>query len=109
MRWTTATRASALFRWRLTAAWRVMVNLPFGRGRLFQAVQSRPLPDWADEFDCRSWAQFFLKYIVSHPAVTCAIPGTAQAKYVPDNLGAARGRLPDAPMRRRMEQFIDKV
>jgi aryl-alcohol dehydrogenase-like predicted oxidoreductase len=87
----------------------VMVNLPFGRGRLFRAVQNRPLPEWAAEFDCRSWAQFFLKYIVSHPAVTCAIPGTAQTKYVPDNLGAARGRLPDAPMRRRMEEFIDKV
>ena len=87
----------------------VMVNLPFGRGRLFRAVQNRQLPEWAAEFDCRSWAQFFLKYIVSHPAVTCAIPGTAQTKYVPDNLGAARGRLPDARMRRRMEEFIDKV
>ena len=87
----------------------VMINLPFGRGRLFQAVQNRQLPEWAAEFDCRSWAQFFLKYIVSHPAVTCAIPGTAQTKYVPDNLGAARGRLPDARMRRRMEEFIDKV
>ena len=87
----------------------VMVNLPFGRGRLFQAVQNTQLPAWAAEFDCRSWAQFFLKYIVSHPAITCAIPGTAQTKYVPDNLGAARGRLPDARMRRRMEEFIDKV
>ena len=87
----------------------VMVNLPLGRGRLFQAVQNRQLPEWAGEFDCRSWAQFFLKYIVSHPAITCAIPGTAQTKYVPDNLGAARGRLPDAPMRRRMEEFIDKL
>ena len=87
----------------------VMINLPFGRGRLFRAVQNRQLPEWAAEFDCRSWAQFFLKYIVSHPAVTCAIPGTAQTKYVPDNLGAARGRLPDARMRKRMEEFIGKV
>jgi aryl-alcohol dehydrogenase-like predicted oxidoreductase len=87
----------------------VMINLPFGRGRLFRAVQNRPLPAWAGEFDCRSWAQFFLKYIVSHPAVTCAIPGTAQTKYVADNLGAARGRLPDAGMRKRMEEFIDKA
>ncbi len=87
----------------------VMVNLPFGRGRLFRAVQNRQLPEWAAEFDCRSWAQFFLKYIVSHPAVTCAIPGTAQTKYGPDNRGAARGRLPDARMRRRMEEFIDKA
>ena len=87
----------------------VMINLPFGRGRLFNAVQGKKLPDWAGEFDCRSWAQFFLKYIVSHPAITCAVPGMAQAKYVVDNLGAARGRLPDAGTRRKMEQFIDTV
>jgi aryl-alcohol dehydrogenase-like predicted oxidoreductase len=85
----------------------VMINLPFGRGRLFNAVQGKQLPPWAAEFDCATWAQFFLKYIVSHPAVTCAVPGTAQVKYVADNLGAARGRLPDAAMRRRMENFID--
>lgn len=87
----------------------VLVNLPLGRGRLFREVRSRPLPDWAAEFNCHSWAQFFLKYIVSHPAVTCAIPGTARTKYVADNLGAARGRLPDAAMRKRMEAFIDKI
>jgi len=87
----------------------VMINLPFGRGRLFNAVQGKKLPEWASEFDCQSWAQFFLKYIVSHPAITCAVPGMAQAKYVIDNLGAARGRLPDAATRRRMEQFIDTV
>lgn len=85
----------------------VMINLPFGRSRLFNAVQGRPLPPWASEFDCRSWAQFFLKYIVSHPAVTCAAPGMAKAEYAEDNMGAARGRLPDAAMRRRMETFID--
>ena len=87
----------------------VMINLPFGRGRLFNAVQGKKLPEWASEFDCQTWAQFFLKYIVSHPAITCAVPGMAQAKYVDDNLGAARGRLPDAAMRRKMEQFIDNV
>jgi aryl-alcohol dehydrogenase-like predicted oxidoreductase len=87
----------------------VMINLPFGRGRLFSAVQNKKLPDWASEFDCISWAQFFLKYIVSHPAVTCAVPGMAKAEYVIDNAGAARGRLPDAAMRRRMENFIDGV
>lgn len=87
----------------------VMINLPFGRGRLFNAVQNKKLPEWAGEFDCASWAQFFLKYIVSHPAVTCAVPGMAKAEYVVDNVGAARGRLPDAAMRRRMEQFIDGV
>jgi aryl-alcohol dehydrogenase-like predicted oxidoreductase len=85
----------------------VMINLPFGRGRLFQAVQGQRLPPWASEFDCSSWAQFFLKYIVSHPAVTCAVPGTAKVDYLVDNLGAAGGRLPDAAMRRRMENFID--
>jgi aryl-alcohol dehydrogenase-like predicted oxidoreductase len=85
----------------------VMINLPFGRGRLFKAVQGQSLPPWAGEFDCASWAQFFLKYIVSHPAVTCTVPGTAKEEYLVDNLGAARGRLPDAAMRRRMERFID--
>ena len=85
----------------------VMINLPFGRGRLFQAVQGKNLPSWASEFDCKTWAQFFLKYIVSHPAVTCAVPGMAKAEYVVDNLAAARGRLPDAVTRKRMENFID--
>jgi len=87
----------------------VMINLPFGRGRLFNAVQGKKLPDWAAEFDCTSWPQFFLKYIVSHPAVTCAVPGMAKAEYVVDNVGAARGRLPDAAMRKRMEKFINGV
>jgi aryl-alcohol dehydrogenase-like predicted oxidoreductase len=87
----------------------VMINLPFGRGRLFKAVQGKKLPPWVAEFDCASWPQFFLKYIVSHPAVTCAVPGMAKAEYVVDNLGAAHGRLPDAAMRKRMEQFIDGV
>jgi len=86
-----------------------MINLPFGRGRLFNAVQGKKLPEWASEFDCATWAQFFLKYIVSHPAITCAVPGMARAEYVVDNLGAARGRLPDAALRKRMEQFIDSV
>jgi len=87
----------------------VMINLPFGRGRLFKAVEGKKLPPWAAEFDCVSWPQFFLKYIVSHPVVTCAVPGMARAEYVVDNVGAARGRLPDAAMRKRMEQFIDNV
>ncbi|WP_374470842.1 aldo/keto reductase [Phenylobacterium sp.] len=99
-----ADRILPLARDRGMAAW---VNLPFGRGRLFQATQGRPLPDWAREIDCTTWAQVFLKYVVSHPAVTCAVPGMAQARYVDDNLGAARGRLPDAALRTRMEQFID--
>lgn len=87
----------------------VMINLPFGRSRLFQTVQGQTLPDWATEFDCKTWAQFFLKYIVAHPAVTCAVPGTAKVEYLVDNMQAAQGRLPDAAMRRRMEAFIDKA
>jgi diketogulonate reductase-like aldo/keto reductase len=87
----------------------VMVNLPFGRGRLFNAVQGKQLPEWAAEFDCKTWAQFFLKYIVSHDGVTCAAPGMAQAKYVADNLAAAQGRLLDAAQRKRMESFIDGI
>jgi aryl-alcohol dehydrogenase-like predicted oxidoreductase len=87
----------------------VMVNLPFGRGRLFAAVRGKALPEWAAEFDCTSWAQFFLKYVVSHEAVTCAIPGMARPDYVVDNIGAARGRLPDTAMRKRMESLIDGI
>ena len=87
----------------------IMINLPFGRRRLFATVQNQALPDWAKEFDCNSWAQFFLKYIVAHPAVTCAIPGTRRVPHLLDNIQAARGRLPDAAMRRRMEQLIDKL
>lgn len=85
----------------------VLINLPFGRGRLFRAVRDRSLPDWAASIGCESWAQVFLKYVVSHPAVTCAIPGTTNPDHVTDNLGAARGRLPDAALRRRMEAFAD--
>jgi aryl-alcohol dehydrogenase-like predicted oxidoreductase len=87
----------------------VMVNLPFGRGRLFEATQGRPLPDWANAIGATTWAQVFLKYIVSHPARPIAIPGMAQTRYVDDNMGAARGPMPDAAMRRRMEQFIDAL
>lgn len=87
----------------------VMLNLPFGRGRLFQAVQGKPLPGWATELGCTSWAQVFLKYLVSHPAVTCAAPGMAKPEYVRDNLGAAAGPMPDAAGRRRMEEFIDAL
>lgn len=85
----------------------VLVNVPFGRGRMFDAVGERPLPDWTAEFDCETWGQFFLKYVVGHPAVTCVIPGTAKPHYAVDNMGAAMGRLPDAAMRRRMEEFFD--
>ena len=87
----------------------VLVNLPYGRGRLFEAVGDRALPDWAIELGCESWGQVFLKYIVSHPAITCAIPGTYKMAYLTDNLGAATGEMPDAAMRKRMEDFYDSL
>jgi aryl-alcohol dehydrogenase-like predicted oxidoreductase len=89
----------------------VMINVPFGGGRdsVFDVVEGKELPDFAAEFDCTSWGQFFLKYIVSHPGVTCAIPGTRQVAHVDDNFGAAFGRLPDAALRRRQEEFFDSL
>ena len=84
----------------------VIVNRPFEEGELFRRVKGRELPKWAQEFDCNSWAQFFLKFILAHPAVTCAIPATRNPDYLVDNMGAALGRLPDAAMRRRMVQYM---
>jgi len=85
----------------------VMINLPFGRDRLFAATRDRPLPDWAGEIGATSWAQVFLKYVLSHPSNPIAIPGMSQTRYIDDNLGAARGPMPDAALRTRMEQYID--
>jgi aryl-alcohol dehydrogenase-like predicted oxidoreductase len=85
----------------------VMVNLPFGRGEVFARLQGKQLPDWAAEIGVASWAQFALKYVLSHPSNPIVIPGTAQVRYAEDNIGAARGPLPDAAMRRRMEQLVD--
>jgi aryl-alcohol dehydrogenase-like predicted oxidoreductase len=87
----------------------VLCNLPYGRGRLFRAVQGHELPEWAAEFDAASWGQFFLKFIISHPAVTCPIPATTNARHAADNMGAAYGRLPDGAMRRRMIEFFDSL
>ncbi len=87
----------------------VIVNRPFEEGALFRAVRGKPLPEWAQEFDCDSWARFFLKFILSHPAVTCAIPATRNPDYLVDNMGAALGRLPDAAMRRRMVQHMREL
>ena len=80
----------------------VIVNRPFAEGAMFRAVRGKPLPDWAAELGVRSWAQFFLKWIVSHPAVTCVIPGTGKPEHMADNLEAGRGVLPDATQRQRM-------
>jgi aryl-alcohol dehydrogenase-like predicted oxidoreductase len=87
----------------------VMLNVPFGgrRGSIFSTVSDKPLPDWASEIDCTSWAQFALKYLISHPAVTCPIPGTDDPGHLVDNMGAGRGRLPDEAMRTRMAELFD--
>ncbi|HEY4340879.1 MAG TPA: aldo/keto reductase [Steroidobacteraceae bacterium] len=87
----------------------VLANVPFGFGSLLRQAQARKLPGWAADIDVSSWGQFLLKYVISHPAVTCAIPGSTQVAHLTDNQGAARGRLPDAAMRRKMEQFWDSA
>ena len=84
----------------------VLVALPFGRGQLFRKALGSKLPAWAADFDCASWGQFFLKFILSHPAVTTVIPGTDKAEHMIDNLAAGRGRLPDAKERARMAQYV---
>ncbi len=87
----------------------VMVNVPLGgrRASLISEAAGRKLPPWAAEIDAASWSQFFLKYVISHPAVTCAIPGSTQMRHLEDNRAAGRGRLPDAALRRRMEEYWD--
>ncbi|CAN5717871.1 aldo/keto reductase [soil metagenome] len=84
----------------------VLVYAPFGRTRLWQRVRGQQLPDWASEFDASSWAQFFLKFVIAHPAVTVATPATSQARHMVDNMGAAMGKLPDEAMRRRMIEHV---
>jgi len=84
----------------------VIINRPFAHGELFGKVKGRQLPEWAADFDCSSWAQFFLKYIVAQPAVTCVIPGTGSVRHMRDNLQAGAGRLPDAQQRKRMVELI---
>jgi diketogulonate reductase-like aldo/keto reductase len=84
----------------------VLVNRPFSEGGLFQRVRGQALPAWAAEFDCESWAQFFLKWILAHPAVTCVIPGTSRPQHVVDNVRAGLGRLPDPAVRDRMAALV---
>ncbi len=86
----------------------VLINRPYLTGRLFAAVRGRELPAWANEF-ADSWGQFFLKFIVSHPAVTCAIPATSKTHHMADNLGAGFGVMPDAATRQRMAAFWDSI
>ena len=87
----------------------VLVNRPLGQGRMFARVKGKPLPGWANEIDCASWTQVFLKFILGHPAVTCVIPGTRNAKHLADNLGAARGRMPDPQLRARLVAYFDSI
>jgi diketogulonate reductase-like aldo/keto reductase len=87
----------------------VIANRPFRRGELFEYFARHPLPEWAAEFDCANWAQFFLKFIVSHPAVTCAIPATSRVDHMRENMGALYGRLPDQKMRKRMIHYVENL
>jgi diketogulonate reductase-like aldo/keto reductase len=87
----------------------VIVNRPFGGGDLFGQTRSKPLPDWTAEFDCRSWAQLFLKWIVANSAVTCAIPATNKPRHLEDNMMAGIGQLPDAKMRQRMVELVSAL
>jgi len=87
----------------------VLVNRPFAQGECFRRTRGKPLPAWAAEHGIASWAQYFLKWIVGHPAVTCAIPGTARPDHMQDNLAAGAGALPDETLRRRMAQHFDTL
>jgi aryl-alcohol dehydrogenase-like predicted oxidoreductase len=84
----------------------VIVNRPFDGGDLFRVVEGKPLPNWAAEIDCVNWAQFFLKFVVAHPAVTCAIPATSRVDHMQQNMGALTGRLPDPDLRERMARHL---
>ena len=87
----------------------VMINRSFGGGRIFKAVGDQPVPDWAGEFDCTSWAQLLLKYALSHPAATVAIPGMTKVHHVEDNIMAGHGRMPDAAERKKIEDLYDAL
>jgi len=86
-----------------------LINVPFGRGNLFNKIKGLELPEWAAEIDCASWGQFFLKYIISHPQVTCVIPATSKPHHMADNMMAGLGRLPNAEMRNKMEEFYQTL
>jgi len=87
----------------------VLINRPFSQADLFSRVRGKTLPPWAAEFDCQSWAQFFLKYLLANPAVTCVIPGTRRTRHLRDNLQAGMGRLPDAAQRRKMVEYLGQI
>jgi diketogulonate reductase-like aldo/keto reductase len=87
----------------------VIVNRPFRHKELFNRFAQHPLPEWVAEFDCVNWAQFFLKFIISHPAVTCAIPATSRVDHMQENMGALYGRLPEPAMRQRMIGYVESL
>ena len=86
-----------------------LINRPFQRGTLFRKVKGKALPEWTAEFDCQSWGQFFLKFVVSHPAVTCVIPATSKVHHMQDNMAANFGRLPSASVRKRMLRYFERL
>lgn len=86
----------------------VLINQPFSSGALFQKVRGKKLPEWSKDFDCHSWGQFFLKFILADPAVTCVIPGTSKPNHMLDNIGAGFGRLPDEKQRERMVEVVNQ-
>ena len=87
----------------------VVINRPFETGGLFTRVRNKPLPDWAIEIECNTWSQFFLKFVISHPAVTCAIPATSQVSHMRENMRALKGTLPDQKMREEMIRYYESV
>ncbi|MEM8744669.1 MAG: aldo/keto reductase [Pseudomonadota bacterium] len=87
----------------------VIINRPFRRGDLISRFERHPLPEWAAEIDCKSWAPFLLKFIISHPAVTCAIPATSKVEHMRENMGVLKGPLPDEAMRRRMVDYVESL
>jgi diketogulonate reductase-like aldo/keto reductase len=87
----------------------VLVNRPFRQKQLFSLFAQHPLPDWAAEIDCANWAQFFLKFAASHPAVTCVVPATSRVDHMQENMGALYGRLPDQAMRERMIRYVESL
>jgi len=87
----------------------VIINRAFGGGRIFSKMGDRPVPGWAMEFGCETWAQFLLKYAIGHPAATLSIPGMTKLHHVDDNIGATHGRLPTAEERKRQEAFYDAL
>lgn len=93
----------------LDAGVAVIVNRPFAQAGLFSRVKGKPVPAWCGEFDCTSWAQFFLKYLLGQPAVTCVIPGTRRVSHLRDNMAAGVGRLPDAAQRKRMLEHFQSL